>query len=83
MIMTGSLQCMIIAPDSTIFSGPVRELTVSDRSGSLQILPRHAEMFMAVAPGEIVLRRPDGSPLSLSVSGGVLHFKDDVATVVL
>lgn len=83
MIMTDLLTCRIISPDSTLFSGQIRDLTMCDRSGQLQVLPQHAEMFAVLRAGDVILRAPDGSLTSIAVSGGVLHVKDDVATVAV
>ncbi len=81
--MPGLIDCTVIAPDALRFQGPVRCLTVSDSRGRLQLWPLHAETFVALRPGDIVLRRPDGTDFAIPAAGGVLHLKDDVAKIVL
>ncbi len=83
MNMEGTIECLILAPDSTVFSGPAASLTVSDPAGQMQILPRHAEIFAALSGGDIAVARPDGSKISFPVKSGVLHFRDDRAVIVL
>ncbi len=83
MNMTDTIDCRILAPDAAVFSGPALDLTVVDRSGQMQILPGHAEMFVALASGQIKVSRPDGSSASFPVKEGVLHFRDGRAVIVL
>lgn len=81
--MVGSFECRIISPEAVLFSGAAEALTVVDAAGEMQILPGHAETFVALANGQVTVQKTDGTTTSFDSTGGVLHFYDGTAAVVL
>ncbi len=76
------LNCTITSAEHTEKYPGLRAVAVPAFSGRLQMLPGHAESFVLLVAGEIVMDSPQGVK-TVAVDGGACHVKNDEVTVVL
>lgn len=81
--MAESLSCTVRSSKGTSFDDVVLSVTVPSPSGQVQILPGHAEAYVALADGVLTAAMPNGDAREVPVQGGVVHVKDDRVIVVL
>ena len=72
----------VITPDKTAFSGDVNFVVVRTEMGELGILPRHADLVVALELAPLRVDFPDGTRHFMANFGGFLEIKDNVITVV-
>lgn len=72
----------IVSAHEDIFSGPVRMISVTGRSGELGILPRHTPLLTILKPGEARLQLPDGNEDYLYISGGLMEVQPTEVTIL-
>ena len=77
-----TFSCIIRSTDAAIFSGRAKSVTLPTVSGEVQVLSAHADAFIALIAGTVVVEAEDGSKQSFALRGGVFRMKDDVATLV-
>jgi F-type H+-transporting ATPase subunit epsilon len=76
------LTLQIITPERIVFQEEnVDSLTVPGAQGELTILPQHAALMTALAPGPVVFRR-GGEEVDLALSGGFMEVRDDKVIVL-
>lgn len=76
------LTLQIITPERVVFEeGGVDSVTLPGAEGQLTLLPRHAPLMTALAPGELILRKA-GEEVEIALSGGFLEVRDDRVTVL-
>ena len=76
------IDCKIISPQKTIFSGKVKSITLPSAKGECQVLPGHAESFFLLNKGEIILRGEIGEK-RISISEGIFHIKEDQSIILI
>ncbi len=52
-------------------------------TGQVQILPGHAEIFLLLGKGNIILTKDGGQIKTLSVAGGECHVSNDSVNIIL
>ncbi|QQS20826.1 MAG: ATP synthase F1 subunit epsilon [Candidatus Moraniibacteriota bacterium] len=77
-----SLTLSLVTPERTLFSGSVLEATLSTEAGEVTILPDHVPYIATLKPGEIFVRKEDGSEESFVVFGGFVEFHANALTVL-
>jgi F-type H+-transporting ATPase subunit epsilon len=70
----------IVTPERTVFSGPVEFAVFPGAEGELGILPNHAPLLSALAPGTIKTEH-DKSAAYFAVSGGFLEVRANAVVV--
>jgi F-type H+-transporting ATPase subunit epsilon len=65
----------IITPDSTIYTGRIRSVTVPGSKGSFQILRDHAPIISTLGSGKVRIISEDGNEIFFNVDGGVIEVK--------
>lgn len=63
----------IVTPERVFFSGEAESLVVPAQRGYLGILAGRAPLLGMMIPGEISIRRPDGTELHFATGGGFLE----------
>jgi len=76
------MNCKIVSPKKTLFSGPVESITLPSQNGEVQILPGHAESFFLLRKGEIVLKTKERKK-TISVSEGIFYVASNEAVSIV
>lgn len=58
-------------------------ITLPTFNGRVQLLPGHAEAFILLREGDVVLRLADGQRRIVRINGGECHVKKDAAVIIL
>jgi len=78
-----TLHLEIVTPERLVYSDDVDRVQVPGSDGELGILPHHAPLLGALAPGWIVrIDRVDEPQLNVAVHGGFLSVRDDGVSVL-
>lgn len=75
------MHCIILSPESKQEFEGVQSIILPAFSGELQILPNHAESFISLRQGEIILE--SGKPKVIPVEGGIGEIKNNIVTIIL
>jgi len=76
------MKCIITSSKNQEKFEKITSVTVPAYSGELQILPGHAEGFIALEEGEMLLEAKSKTE-SLPIKEGVCHIKDDTLCIIL
>lgn len=77
------INCTITSPTKTISYNKLQSITLPASLGQMQILPGHAESFILLQKGNIVLERPDKSSEVIQIVAGECYVKNDAMVVIL
>ncbi len=84
------ITCSITSPDKTTLYEKVVSVTLPAFLGQMQILPEHAEAFVLLKEGDVIVRQLDkskekegGKENVTHVTGGECYVKDDKVTIIL
>lgn len=75
------MRCTIISPENKRQFEKVQSITLPAFSGEFQILPGHAESFIALRQGKIILESEKINTIPLE--GGICYIKDNITTIIL
>lgn len=75
------MQCIIITTENKQQFDQVQSITLPAFGGELQILPEHAESFIALRRGTVVLENKKTNAV-VPLEGGICYFKDNFATII-
>lgn len=75
------MQCLIVSSESKQEFRKIKSITLPAFSGELQILPGHAESFIILRQGEIILE--SNTVQNLPVKDGVCNVENDIVTIIL
>ena len=76
------INCEISSPEETRTYENLRSIVLPAQEGEMQVLPGHAEAFVSLQKGNIVLEEEDKKE-TISIAGGKCHIKDDRVLVIL
>jgi len=76
------LSCSILSPERTQRFDALIRITLPAHSGEIQILRGHAESFIALREGKIVLESGRGKEVVV-VPGGECHVLEDMVNIIL
>lgn len=76
-------KCKILKNTEEVFNGDVESLVLNSAIGLLEILQDHAEIYAVLVSGDIVLQRGDKSTKTYVATGGTLHFRNNLATLLI
>lgn len=77
------INCTITSPKQTIIYKNVQSITLPAFSGQMQILPGHAESFILLQKGELVLSQLNGQSKIIQTINSECYIKNDIVTVIL
>lgn len=82
--MARTLLCEIVTPERIVYNNEVRMAVAMTTTGEIGILPLHAPLVSALAPGEIRLQHGDSASdwETFSVSGGYIQVHEDKVLVL-
>ncbi len=73
----------VIASDKTFFSDRAQSLTVQTLDGQQQFLAHHAQIILAVDPGELRIVDAEGNLIRVVAGFGTMIFANNRATVLV
>src|SRR5262245_44970666 len=72
----------IVSAEGEIFSGEAAMVFAPAVMGEMGIAPRHAPLLTNINPGEVRVQTPEGTELSIYVSGGALEVQPHLVTIL-
>ena len=81
--MTAVFDLKIMASDHVFYNDKAQVLTVHTPEGSKQFLAHHAKSIYAITPGELKIRKEDGSEIKVVSGFGTMIFSDNQAEVLV
>jgi len=75
------MECQIINQEKIIFDGRAKSLLLPGKSGQLQILPFHCEIFSLLKEGEIVIETESDKKKIFFCKSGLLFFYNNRANI--
>ena len=79
----GFLEVVVVSPARPIFKGRAKHLSITARSGSLGIWPRHCDLVSALGVGPMTITLADGGEMKFAISGGFLKVGGAHVTVLI
>ena len=76
------IRCDVVSVERTVFSDDVDMVLAPGIEGQLGILPHHASLMTALAPGELIIRKAGQEEVHLVVGGGFMEVRPDRVTVL-
>ncbi|HHM04635.1 MAG TPA: F0F1 ATP synthase subunit epsilon [Gammaproteobacteria bacterium] len=80
--MAMTIHVDIVSAEAEIFSGSAAMVFAPAVMGEVGIMPRHAPLLTRIKPGEVRVRKDDGSEEFFFVSGGMLEVQPHVVTIL-
>ncbi len=77
------INCTITSPKITKVYKDVQSITLPATSGQMQILPGHAESFIFLQEGSILLQQLNKEDEIVQNSDGECHVKDNEVVIIL
>lgn len=81
--MAATFQLRVLASDKPFYEGECVSLTISTQCGEQEFLAHHSNMIVAIVPGVLRGRFPDGSEQTAAVSGGLVKVEDNEVLVLV
>lgn len=78
------INCVIITSEAkkVVYDG-LRSILLPAYSGQMQILPGHAESFVVLKKGGLILRQSNRQDKTIQITKGEFYFKDNRAVIIL
>ncbi|MGI6478743.1 MAG: ATP synthase F1 subunit epsilon [Salinivirgaceae bacterium] len=77
------MQIEIISPESTLFTGDVKQVRVPGSIGSFAVLHNHAPITSTLEKGVIKITQHDGEEVNLDILGGVIQVKNNNVKILV
>ncbi len=78
-----TITCAITSPEKTATYDNLASVSLPAFAGQMQVLPEHAESFVLLRKGEVILQKADGKKESAQIPGGECYIKGDKVSVIL
>lgn len=75
------MQISIVTPDSTIFEGEARGLTLPSPEGSFQVFENHAALISSLGKGNLTIHTSTNE--SYKIEGGAIEVSNNNVTVLV
>jgi F-type H+-transporting ATPase subunit epsilon len=76
------IHCDVVSVERIVFSDDVDMVLAPGVEGQLGILPHHAPLMTALAPGELIIRKAGQEDVIMAVSGGFMEVRPDRVTIL-
>jgi F-type H+-transporting ATPase subunit epsilon len=73
----------VIASDKVFFSGYAENIIVPALDGQYSIMAHHDDVVVAIKPGEVYCKRPDGTWVTAVVGSGFAHSSNNRTTILV
>ncbi|HEX9116258.1 MAG TPA: F0F1 ATP synthase subunit epsilon [Anaerolineae bacterium] len=75
------IRCEVVSVERVVYQGDADMVLAPGIEGELGILPHHAPLMTALAPGEVVIRKA-AEETHLAVGGGFMEVRPDRVTIL-
>jgi F-type H+-transporting ATPase subunit epsilon len=72
----------IVTPERTVLKERIRQVTAPTKQGEITVLPDHIPLVASLLPGVIEIKKTDGAPEIISVSGGFIEVLRDKVVIL-
>ncbi|PIX11741.1 ATP synthase F1 subunit epsilon [Candidatus Falkowbacteria bacterium CG_4_8_14_3_um_filter_36_11] len=72
----------IVTPERVVLKEEVMQITVPTMMGEITVLPNHIPLVASLQPGVIEIKKKDGLPEVMSVSGGFIEVLKDKVVIL-
>lgn len=76
------IKFQIVTPERVVLEEEIKQVTVPTGQGEITVLPDHIPLVASLLPGVIEIKKPDGSPEVMSVSGGFIEVLPDKVVIL-
>ena len=73
----------VLAPDHSYYEGECEILVVSTTEGEYGVLANHNNTILAIVPGEIRIKTPNGDAMKAAVSYGMMRVENNDVLVLV
>jgi len=77
------INCVITSFKKTIIYKNLRSITLPAFSGQMQILSGHAESFILLKKGDIIIQKSQKKQDNIQILNGECYIKDDAVDIIL
>ena len=77
------INCTITSLNNTSEYNDLRSIMIPALSGQMQILTNHAESFILLDAGNVILKDSGKNITSVKISGGECHIQNNSVTIIL
>lgn len=78
-----TLSVIARSPFELYFEGTATSLSATNRVGTFDILPGHADFFSMLEPGEIIIQSESKQPVTIDAGSGILTVQNNQAYVFI
>jgi F0F1-type ATP synthase epsilon subunit len=75
--------CQITSPEKSKLYKSLKSATLPGYFGQVQVLSQHAESFILLSKGDIILTRADDKREVLAIEQGCGYFSNDTLVIIL
>jgi len=79
----GHLQCVISTAEKTTPYDGLRSVSLPAASGLMQILPGHAEGFVVIGEGDLILKHADDHIETFRIGASECHIREDQVLIII
>jgi F-type H+-transporting ATPase subunit epsilon len=72
----------IVTPERIVLKEDITQITVPTRNGEITVLPNHIPLVASLQPGVIEIKKKDGAPEIISLSGGFIEVLKDKIVIL-
>lgn len=76
-----SLNLTITTPEKKVLDESIDEVVVPATSGQITILTNHVDLFTAIKPGELTIKK-GGKNTTLAITGGFIEVSKNVVSIL-
>lgn len=76
------IRCEVVSVERVVYTDDADMVLAPGIEGELGILPQHASLMTALAPGEVVIRKAGQEDVHIAVGGGFMEVRPDRVTIL-
>lgn len=76
------IKFQIVTPERIVLEEEIRQITVPTKQGEITVLPDHIPLVASLQAGVIEIKKSDGSPEIMAVSGGFIEVLKDKVVIL-
>lgn len=77
------INCVITSSVKKDIYKNIKSIKIPAFLGEMEILPSHAESFVALKKGNIVLRQLDNKEINIQIDNGICYINDNIVKIIL
>jgi hypothetical protein len=78
-----NMSAKVYSPSRVYFDGLAFSITATNETGEFDILPKHHPFICLLNPCDVIVRSVNEGSRKISISGGLMHVKEDKVIVFL